>query len=586
MSEKLGIGVDDFRRVREENYYYIDKTLMIKDFLDYSNVVSLITRPRRFGKTLNMTMLREFFDIEKDSQAIFSGLHIMETKYANQMNTHPVIFLTLKNCSGTTIEGMLISLAKTIRLQYEHFSNIFASNGINPENDFLPFYQTHKFFTTLEDYEKDTPVIFEGNQLKISILKNSLVELIKTVSVFYNQKVLVIIDEYDQPLIKAHEMEYRLEFSKGVYGSFLGSALKGNDYLHQAILTGIQRVAKESIFSEVNNFMVYTVTSKKYASYFGLTGRETTQILEDYGHSLTTDIKNYYDGYTFDDVDIYNPWSILSYADEKELKPYWLNTSTNSLIRELILSAKQSFNYDFEELITYGTVEVTANMEASFLELATTSTLWGLLINSGYLTVVEKIGMNQYEVSIPNEEVKTEFRTIVELYTKTEADQLTPLFEALFTRNMRRFLKLYRKLIMYHVSYNDATSDAINQLSENSFHMLFLGMSMATLDLYKVESNREMGDGRSDIMMKSLQPSVRPHILIEFKHEENLKKGASAALSQIFDNRYYAELTGNVLCIGIAHYKKKCEMVHEEIVVNEFGEIKRDNKAKKGGLNE
>jgi len=568
--KKLGIGVDNFREVREKDFYYIDKTLMIKDFLDEGNKVSLITRPRRFGKTLNMTMMREFFDIEKDSHGIFDNLDIMETTHVKEMNSRPVIYLTLKNCSGLCLEDMLLSLAYTIRDEYLRYHEIFSKDT---KIDATKFGLYHEIYDMLYNIGVPTPdgKDFGEDKNRIFLLKSSLTELMKVVSIFYDQKVLVLIDEYDQPLIKAHEMGYRTEFSKGVYGSFLGSALKGNDYLGQAVLTGIQRVAKESIFSEVNNFMVFTVTSKRYASYFGLTERETTQALEDYGHLLTGDITDFYDGYSFGGVEIYNPWSILSFLDEEELKPYWLNTSTNGLIRELILNAGTRFKSEFEELITDGIVDVSPNMEASFMELETTTTLWGLLINAGYLTIAEKIDFEEYTLRIPNIEVKKEFRSIVELYTKTEPDQLTPLFNALFSKNMPRFLKLYRKLIVNHVSYHDAPSDEVNQLSENSFHMLFLGMSMATLGMYKIKSNRETGEGRSDVVMTSLEPSVRPHIIVEFKHDEDLKAGAQDAMKQIHEQRYYAELSGKVLCIGIAHFKKKCELVHKEIEVNEFG---------------
>jgi len=572
--QKLGIGVDDFRRVREDNYYYVDKTLMIKDFLEVSNIVSLITRPRRFGKTLNMTMLREFFDIEKDSRDIFDGLAIFDTPYAGEINSRPVIYLTLKNCSGSKLEDMYLSLATCIHSEYLRYNTIFSKHSEFRQKNHSSFHQIHDMLVEVEESAKAGDVFFGENAIRKSMLKKSLTELIKSASLFYNQKVLVLIDEYDQPLIKAHEMEYRTEFSRGVYGSFLGSALKGNDYLDQAVLTGIQRVAKESIFSEVNNFLVFTVTSKRYNSYFGLTEQETAKLLEDYGYTLTDDVKNYYDGYNFAGIDIYNPWSLLSYVDEGELKPYWLNTSTNGLIRELVLNANASFKADFEELIAEGTVDVGVNMEASFMELETSSTLWGLLVNAGYLTTVSKLGLREYILRIPNQESEEEFRSIVELYANIEPDVLMRLFNALFSKNMPRFLKLYRKLITYHVSYHDAPNNDINQLSENSFHMLFLGMSMATLGLYKIESNRESGEGRSDVVMKSVDPSARPHIIIEFKQDENLKTGAQKALNQIKSNRYYAGLTGDILCIGIAHFKKKCELVHEEILVNADDELK------------
>jgi len=542
---------------------------MIKDFLDYKNEVSLITRPRRFGKTLNMTMLREFFDIEKESHDIFEGLKIMETQYAKELNSRPVVYLTLKNCSGNNMNQMCISLALTIFDEYLKYNDIFKGN-IESE-DYLSFYKIYAMLRKVGDEEEKDAKPFSDDDNKLVLLKRSLTELIKAVSVFYKQKVLVLIDEYDQPLIKAHEMGYRVEFSKGVYGSFLGSALKGNDYLEQALLTGIQRVAKESIFSEVNNFKVYTVMNERYASYFGLTEGETTKILEDYGFLMTNEIKSYYDGYTFGSVEIYNPWSILSYVDEKELKPYWLNTSTNGLIRELVPNGDEDFSEEFEVLIKDGQVEVYMSLEASFFELEEPETLWGLLVNSGYLTVIEDLGEGEYLLRIPNQEVKQEFRTLVSKYANIKESAVHRMFSALSKSDMEKFIKNYQKLIVSVVSFHDAPSSEENKLSENSFHMLFLGMAISASGMYKIKSNRETGDGRSDIVMKSLELGARPHVLIEFKHDEDLQKGANDALSQIFEQRYYAELVGKVLCIGIAHFKKKCELIYQEIMVDEFG---------------
>ena len=417
MNQTLGIGIDDFREIRTEGYYYIDKSLMIRDFLAYRNKVSLITRPRRFGKTLNMTTLREFFDITKDSKTIFEGLAIMDTEHGSQLNTRPVIYLTLKNCSGTTMGEMCISLAKALRSEYLRYESIFSDIVDQASNDYFAFYQIYDMLKEVKEKE-DTTAEAKSYKIDITLLKSGLTELIKSVSVFYKQNPLVLIDEYDQPLIKAHDMGFREKFSKGVYGSFLGDALKGNDYLGRALLTGIQRVAKESIFSEVNNFVVYTVVDEIYAPYFGLTERETTQALKDNGFKHTEEIRNYYNGYIFGGVKVYNPWSILKYMLKKKLKPYWINSSTNTLIRELVSNTEADFSEEFEELIRDGKVEVYVNLEAAFMELEAPETLWGLLVNSGYLTIAEDLGCEEYILEFPNQEVKREFRWLVALYTK------------------------------------------------------------------------------------------------------------------------------------------------------------------------
>jgi len=570
MEQTLAIGVDDFKEIRTGDYYYIDKTLIVRDFCTYKSKVSLITRPRRFGKTLNMTTLKEFFDITKDSREIFKDLAIMNTSCADQLNTMPVIFLTFKNCSGETIDEMCISLAKAIRKEYLRYESLFGVTVDQTSNDYFAFYQIYNMLKEVKETKGENGEKKSYN-IDISLLKSGLTELIKSVSIFYNKNPLVLIDEYDQPLIKAHDMGFRERFSKSVYGNFLGDALKGNDYLGRALLTGIQRVAKESIFSEVNNFVVYTVVDEIYAPYFGLTKSETTQALQHYGFEHTEEIRSYYDGYRFGGIEIYNPWSILEYMLKKKLHPYWLNTSTNGLIRELVSNAEADFAEDFEELIKDGQVEVYVNFEASFMELEVPETLWGLLVNSGYLTIEEDLGYSDYILKIPNYEVKEEFRSIVALYTKVGENRVHQLFGALVRRDIDRFLKIYQKLVYDCISYHDTKPEDEKNPYENSYHMLFLGMSMSMSGMYKPVSNRESGDGRSDIIMRSLHPEKRPHIIVEFKRGEDLKTLKKEALEQIFENRYYIELSGNVLCIGIAHHKKRCELTHKEITVDEYG---------------
>jgi len=574
MDQALAIGIDDFREVRAGDYYYIDKTLLIKDFIRYKNKVSLITRPRRFGKTLNVTMLREFFDITKDSKEIFKGLAIMDTEYATQLNTRPVIYLTFKNCSGRIIEEMYISLAKAIRAEYLRYESLFGDAVDQASNDYFAFYQIYNMLKEVREKEGGSGEK-KSYKIDITLLKSGLTELMKSVSAFFDQNPIVLIDEYDQPLIKAHDMGFRESFSKGVYGSLLGDALKGNDYLGQALLTGIQRVAKESIFSEVNNFVVYTVVDDIYAPYFGLTERETSRALQCYGFELTDEIRNYYDGYIFGEVEIYNPWSILKYIHKNKLYPYWINTSTNALIRELISNADVDFMEGFEELIKDGEVEAYVNLEASFMELEAPETLWGLLVNSGYLTVAHELGEEAYILKIPNQEVKKEFRSIVATYAGFGENRVHQLFSALSNRNIGRFLKIYQKLVYDCVSYHDVNSVDANENDphENSYHMLFLGMAISMSGMYKPKSNRESGDGRSDIIMRSLQPDLRPHIVFEFKQGEAVAELKQEALDQIFEKKYYVELHGNVLCVGIAHNKKKCELVHKEIVVDAYGDF-------------
>ena len=599
-------GVDNFRKLREEGYYYIDKSIMIQDFLSYRDEVSLITRPRRFGKTLNMTMLRDFFDINQKSEGIFSGLAIIDTEYVNHMNSRPVIYLTFKGCSGDDLEQLKVSLATEIKEKYFKYEELISeSKKVDWEsNRYYEFYQIYLTFKGLVATENENSKFI--NNLT---LKRSLFVLTRTLANFYNQRPLLLIDEYDQPLINAHKKGFREAFSVDIYADFLGDALKGNSYLHQALLTGIQRIAKESIFSKLNNFSVYGVHSKRYSQYFGFTEEETKKALEDYSFSHSEEVRNYYDGYRIGGYDIYNPWSIASYLKEGELDSYWINTSTNLLIRELIIGASHEFHEAFEELIVDGEVEMYVNLEASFIELATPATLWGLLVNAGYLTIIEKFGGRNYLLRIPNREVKEEFRSIVELYIGASGDRLNSIFDALTHVNMERFLKLYQKFVYDIVSFHDVQRIKPENKKpyhlENSYHMLFLGMASSVEGMYTLTSNLETGDarltkvkrnveplvetdshnfsakneqyrshdGRSDVILESLQPDLRPHVIVEFEMGEDVGMLKQKGLDQIFEQRYYKKLKGKVLCVGIAHNMKRCELAHKEIFIDDNGEI-------------
>ena len=542
----LPIGKDDFRMIRESEFehYYVDKTLMIQDFIQYSNFVTLITRPRRFGKTLNMTMIRDFFDITQDSHAIFEGLAIMNTGCAKKINSAPVISLSLKGCTGRNVETLIESVGIEVRKEYTRYAKILA--GVDKTD-----YSYRGYFHVLTALESGT--ITENE------LKYSLEYLLQALYTYYGVKPILLIDEYDNPIIEAHQQDFRNEFTR-FYGAFLTLALKGNPHLGQAMLTGIQRVAKESIFSKLNNIVnivVYNVLSKHYAPYFGLTTEETSELLNHYDLDLTEDVKRRYDGYLFGGFEMYNPWSILGYANERILKTYWLKTSTNALISESVLAADKQFHRSFERLIKNEKVDVTLNLEASFAELPQNDTLWGLFVNAGYLTVTDAdYELNNFTVKIPNTEIKTEFQSIVGRYTKLSSQLLNDMLVALTRGQMEDFMEVYEALVLRSTSYYDA--------KEHAYHMLMLGMLMNLQDLYKIQSNIESGYGRSDIIMESLDQK-RPHIIIEFKQGEDVEKLKHEALEQIHKNKYYADLEGEILLIGLAHHIKKCQLVHEII---------------------
>ena len=551
----LPIGEDDFRIIRKSGDYYVDKTLMIKDFISYKNRVSLITRPRRFGKTLNMTMLRDFFDVEQKSHEIFRDLAIMDTEYAKMINTIPVIHLSFKGCSGESVDDLKDAMACELLREYERFARTFKGIVDVEAFEYESFYEIYE---NLKNALKARPIDNRDVSLvDTGLFKRSLSELTKAVSAFY-AKPIVLIDEYDNPVIEAHQGGFREEFTS-CYASFLTNALKGNPHLGQALLMGIQRVAKESIFSKLNNIAVYNVLSKEYATYFGLTEAETSNLLEYYDLELNGEVKSYYDGYNFAEIDVYNPWSIINYATRKILQSYWLNTSTNALIHEVVEIASHDFYEEFEQLIQDGEVSVQVNLEASFAELPETQTLWGLFVNAGYLTVTRidyEFGM--LTLRIPNKEITGEFKKLVARYTNLSNGRLQKMLIALTHGKMAEFLKIYKDIILEATSYHDA--------KENAYHMLMLGMTMNIGHLYNITSNRETGHGRADLILESKE-AKRPHIIIEFKQGTDVEALKEEALLQIKKKQYYAELTGDVLCIGVAHDKKRCEISHRLISV-------------------
>ena len=554
--KNLPIGNDDFRMIREseKESYYVDKTLMIRDFLDYSNLVTLITRPRRFGKTLNMTMIRDFFDIEQKSEAIFNGLAIMTTEYAKRVNTAPVVFLSFKGCTGKTAPDLETAVAEEIYSEYKKHAK-YLTDVDQRDSSYIRFFQTLEILESSKGEQKKRSEHIQDN---ITFLQRSLSYLTEALRTFYGTRPIVLIDEYDAPIIAAHQHGFRTEFTD-FYASFLTNALKGNPHLGQALLTGIQRVAKESIFSKLNNPVICMTMSKQYASYFGLTEEETSTLLEHYDLELNDEVRAYYDGYCFAGIDIYNPWSILNYANEKELKPYWLKTSTNALITESVLKADHIFHREFEKLIEHEKIEVLLNLEASFDELPRADTLWGLFVNAGYLTVTNvdyELGL--FTIRIPNKEIVSEFKGIISAHAKLSSALLQKMLVALTKGEIDNFFEVYQQLVLESTSYYDA--------KENAYHMLFLGMVIHLRDLYHITSNIESGHGRSDIILESRDAS-RSHIVIEFKEGEDVEKLKMDALDQIKKNKYYAGLTGEVLCIGLAHYKKICQLVYEMVMI-------------------
>ena len=540
MRKAIPLGVVDYETLKNQNYFFIDKSMMIYDFLMRKSTVTLITRPRRFGKTINMSMMSSFFDITKDSKEIFKDTKIVETEYISEMNQYPTIFISFANAKNDKW-NVVKEIKLQLRKEYDRYAHVF-------EQKMTVFEQN--------EYESLVQGLMTKNDGILDNINDALSFLMERLEKYYHKKVMVFIDEYDTPFIEAHVGGYYEELRGGL-SSLLHNALKTSTSLHYAMMTGIQRVAKENIFSDLNNLVVCTVKDPEYSQYFGFTEEETKQTLEYYDLSLNDEVKSMYDGYHFGEHDIYNPWSILNYASRKVLEPYWVNTSSNTMIKKAISSSDEAFERGYEELIRNGKLETTVKMDTSFFEVNNTENLWGLLVNAGYLTLHKTISIQDslYIIKIPNQEVQLEFRKLTAYHLKATETDLTVLFNSLKRCKKEDFEDRYRKILLTLPSYHDLKD-------ENSYHMMLLGMCAWLSNEYEVISNREVGKGRCDIILKSKKNQIS--YILEFKYTNDssvdLKQLAKSAIDQINSRRYDSELSGTVIRIGLAHYQKNVEI--------------------------
>lgn len=540
MRKAIPLGVVDYETLKNQNYFFIDKSMMIYDFLMRKSTVTLITRPRRFGKTINISMMSSFFDITKDSKEIFKDTKIVETEYISEMNQYPTIFISFANAKNDKW-NVVKEIKLQLRKEYDRYAHVF-------EQKMTVFEQN--------EYESLVQGLMTKNDGILDNIIDALSFLMERLEKYYHKKVMVFIDEYDTPFIEAHVGGYYEELRGGL-SSLLHNALKTSTSLHYAMMTGIQRVAKENIFSDLNNLVVCTVKDPEYSQYFGFTEEETKQTLEYYDLSLNDEVKSMYDGYHFGEHDIYNPWSILNYASRKVLEPYWVNTSSNTMIKKAISSSDEAFERGYEELIRNGKLETTVKMDTSFFEVNNTENLWGLLVNAGYLTLHKTISIQDslYIIKIPNQEVQLEFRKLTAYHLKATETDLTVLFNSLKRCKKEDFEDRYRKILLTSPSYHDLKD-------ENSYHMMLLGMCAWLSNEYEVISNREVGKGRCDIILKSKKNQIS--YILEFKYTNDssvdLKQLAKSAIDQINSRRYDSELSGTVIRIGLAHYQKNVEI--------------------------
>ena len=541
--KKIPIGTKSFSRLVEGNYYFVDKTLMIKEFLDRGTDVTLITRPRRFGKTINMSMMAEFFDITKDSKEIFKGTKIMETPYVAEINQYPTIFISFADAKRDK-ETVVSTIRTQIQNQWDKYDFVFENlKGFKKTN-----------------YERLYEVLADNNKNNLKGIDDAISFLMEIMEDYYGKEVMVFIDEYDTPFVEAHTGGFYDEVRGGLAG-LLHNSLKTSTSLKYAMLTGIQRVAKENIFSDLNNLDVYTVIDNDYSEYFGFSIEETKELLEYYDLELDEEVKEMYDGYKMGDKEIYNPWSILNYARRKVLVPYWVNTSANTMLKQAIEKADYDFKKQYEKLIKNNYLETRVVLQTSFYEVANTPNLWGMFVSAGYLTVTKSIDAlnDQYRVEIPNKEIRKEFINLTEYYLALQTGQLNDVVYNLLQEDRDEFFDSYQNILMLP-SYHDLND-------ENSYHMMMLGMCICLSNNYKVISNREEGKGRCDIIIQA-KDEKKTSFVIEFKYfkedkkdfEKALDKLSNEAIQQIKDRKYDYNLKGKVIYIGLAHHGKDVMM--------------------------
>ena len=548
---KIPVGISDFAKIRNYKYYYVDKTGLIEDLLEKETAeVTLITRPRRFGKTMGMSMLANFFDIRKDSQAIFEGLEISQnTELCSQwMNQWPVLFLSFKEVNGTV---------------FDHAFNLLKFT-------LAQFCDDHAYLTESEKVTEEQKRIFRrlnDQTASLTDVQGALLVLMKMMRAYYGKPVILLLDEYDVPIAKASANGYYTEMLEVIRG-MMSTALKDNDALRFAVITGCLRIAKESIFTGTNNFVSDTISSSHLNESFGFTQADIDQILKDADClEHAADIKNWYDGYHFGDLDVYCPWDVMNYLRDLQRNPkakpasYWKNTSDNSIIRSFIDYRGTKISQKLETLLSGGYIlqKVEEDLTYDYLH-SSEENLWSILYLTGYLTRVREEDLpaplpeDASALIIPNAEVREIFETTIQKWFDESAQtwNLTALFDAMWSGNAETLTAEINKLLYKTISYHDYKED---------FYHAFLTGILAGSGC-AVKSNREHGEGRSDIVI--YHPDRPQVILFEAKYAKTLgglQKSCAEALQQIEDRQYAKEFEDDydsVLCYGIAFYKKRC----------------------------
>lgn len=568
---KLPVGIDDFRKLRESHFYYVDKTRLIEQLLLNWSEVTLFTRPRRFGKTLNMSMLKSFFDIGTD-KALFDGLYISGNKELcdEYMGKYPVIFLSLKGVEGLTYEEAFEAFVRIMGKEVNRVSFLADSDKL----------------TQIEREQYKGLTIMKNGRLAFD--KEKLVSSLQLLSQLlykhYGKKAVILIDEYDVPLDKAFQNGYYNEMVSLIRGLF-GQALKTNEFLQFAVLTGCLRISKESIFTGLNNFKVMSITDSRFDEQFGFTDEEVRKLLSDYGmDSHFDEVKEWYDGYHFGRADVYCPWDVINHADhlrdDSDAKPqtYWINSSGNSLVRRLINRADSSTKDEIERLIAGEAIEKVIRLDLTYDEIENSiDNIWSVLFTTGYLTKIGEVKLHDsesyaYMLVIPNKEVREVFVLQIQEWFKAvvanDNDAMKLLSKAILDKDEEILARQLNIVMGRMISILD--TKAPDDMKENFYHGLLLGLLRGSNPDWLIRSNRESGDGFSDILIKPENPDLG--IVIEVKYAKEFKKldtACDAAMAQIKEKRYDETLRDegrcDILAYGIAFCRKRCRVAGEKL---------------------
>ena len=542
MKKGIGLGIDDFRKIIKEDCYYFDKTNWIEELLKDRTQIKLFTRPRRFGKTLNMSTLKYFFDVKnaEENRKLFKDLYIEKSEYFKEQGQYPVIFISLKDLKKNTWEECFFEIKELLRNLYNDFYHIRESLNESDLREFDKIWLKEK----------------EANY------DSSLLNLTKYLYNYYKKEVILLIDEYDSPLIVANQRNYYKD-SINFFRNFFSIALKTNPYLKIAVLTGIVQVAKEGIFSGLNNVITYNILEKGFETFFGLSEEEVEEALKYFEMEYQIEeVKKWYDGYKFGGKEIYNPWSILNYLRTKELRAYWVNTSDNALIYENLSVANMDVFNSLEKLFEGKEIKKEISPFFTFEELERYNGIWQLMVYNGYLKLNQKLEDDEYLLTIPNYEIQTFFKKgFIDKYL-IGSNYFNPIMRTLLEGNIEEFGRMLEEIFLINTSFHDLKA-------ENIYHTFLLGMLIWLRDKYEVKSNGERGQGRYDILLLPLDKK-KPAFVFKFKVSKTIKgleSKAEEALNQIKEKQYDVGIKESgidkIYRIGLAFKGKKVKIKYE-----------------------